>query len=233
MFTLRFLPQGLLIYFILVITLLLWLTTIDAFIAPSQTYTSSQFIFNSNSFPVLMPSAIEARCAWHHTRIFKTKDHRKFFMTLPENQDESTTGTSTTDRFERATTTTETSIPSNMNNLYELSPTEFILATENMDPTTRSVVEAAKKKQQQQQQQLAANGNGGDTAENKYPIDLPSPVLLATSMILAIISTGTCSFHTSFLASVAFDFTTIIMCIISSRKSFYICTFGRFTISII
>ena len=57
-----------------------------------------------------------------------------------------------------------------------------------MDPTTRAVVEAAKKKQQQ----MALVTENGGVPSNKYPIDAPSPVLLATSMILAIISTGTC-----------------------------------------
>lgn len=93
---------------------------------------------------------------------------------------------------EDTTTTTDRAALNNSNinnnNLNELSPTEFILATENMDPTTRAVVEAAKKKQQQ----MALITENGGVPSNKYPIDAPSPVLLATSMILAIISTGTC-----------------------------------------
>jgi hypothetical protein len=64
--------------------------------------------------------------------------------------------------------------------LKDLSPTERILATEKMDPTTRAVVEAAQKRQQ----------SSDDDNEQKYPIDLPSPVLLSTSMILAIASAG-------------------------------------------
>jgi hypothetical protein len=61
-----------------------------------------------------------------------------------------------------------------------MTPTERILANEKMDAATRAVVEAAAKRQ------AAENGS----AESKYPIDLPSPILLASSMILAIVSTG-------------------------------------------
>lgn len=66
----------------------------------------------------------------------------------------------------------------------ELSPTELILETERMDPATRAVVEAAAKKRAQESNLL------GEVVEKKYPIDLPSPLLLASSMILAIVSTG-------------------------------------------
>jgi hypothetical protein len=61
-----------------------------------------------------------------------------------------------------------------------MTPTERILANEKLDAATRAVVEAAAKRQ------AAENGS----AEAKYPIDLPSPILLASSMVLAIVSTG-------------------------------------------
>jgi hypothetical protein len=65
--------------------------------------------------------------------------------------------------------------------LENLSPTERILATEKMDPATRAVVEAAQKRRQ----------SDNDKVVPQYPIDLPSPLLLSTCMILAIASAGT------------------------------------------
>jgi hypothetical protein len=62
----------------------------------------------------------------------------------------------------------------------ELTPTERILENEKLDPATRAVVEAAAKR-----------NSASEDVEQKYPIDLPSPILLATSMVLAIASTGT------------------------------------------
>jgi hypothetical protein len=100
------------------------------------------------------------------------------FMTT-DNQDETVSSAT-------AKSSAEVPIVVIPSNIQEMSPTELILTTERMDPTTRAVVEAAKQKQQQQQQQ-----NETDTVA-KYPIDLPSPLLLASSMVLAIISTGMC-----------------------------------------
>jgi hypothetical protein len=77
-------------------------------------------------------------------------------------------------------TTTATESSSDFSNL---SPTEFILATEKMDPATRAVVIAAQKKRHLDQ--------GNSNTVESFPIDLPSPILLSTSMILAIASTGT------------------------------------------
>lgn len=65
----------------------------------------------------------------------------------------------------------------------EMTPTERILENEKLDPATRAVVEAAQRK-------ADAAAKSADTKKS-YPIDLPSPLLLATSMLLAIASTGT------------------------------------------
>lgn len=72
----------------------------------------------------------------------------------------------------------------------ELTPTERILENEKLDPATRAVVEAAVKRKQVV-----------DLEPKKYPIDLPSPILLATSMILAIVSTGTLKNSATFVHS--------------------------------
>jgi len=37
----------------------------------------------------------------------------------------------------------------------------------------------------------SASPSGTNVEEKPYPIDLPSPILLATSMVLAIVGTGT------------------------------------------
>jgi hypothetical protein len=185
-----------------------WLSMTDAFVvttAPFQHILSRPMIGKYNSSPVLISSYKGTR-AQDHTIIFKLKkNHRKYFMSQPENQDESTAVVVPTSNVSK--------------NLNELSPTEFILATENMDPATRAVVEAAKKKQQQQLE------DGSGNTETKYPIDLPSPVLLATSMLLAIVSTGT--LHVYHLVScVCLDDNTRRSIInhagLCSRETFYI-----------
>ena len=146
-------------------------------VTPFQS-TTRQFILNDNSLftSTLVTTTKSTRTMYHPT---KYRNQRTYFMTPSEHPEDTTT---TTDRAALNNSNI------NNNNLNELSPTEFILATENMDPTTRAVVEAAKKKQQQ----MALITENGGVPSNKYPIDAPSPVLLATSMILAIISTGTC-----------------------------------------
>lgn len=63
-----------------------------------------------------------------------------------------------------------------------LTPTERILENEKLGTAERAIVEAAAAKRT-----AAENGE----TKNKYPLDVPSPILLGTSIILAIASTGT------------------------------------------
>ena len=65
-----------------------------------------------------------------------------------------------------------------------LTPTERILENEKLGAAERAIVEAAVAKRNE-----ATTGSDN----KKYPLDLPSPLLLATSIVLAIASTGTYS----------------------------------------
>lgn len=47
----------------------------------------------------------------------------------------------------------------------------------------------------------SASSSGTNVEEKPYPIDLPSPILLATSMVLAIVGTGTKFRHIFFVES--------------------------------
>ena len=67
-----------------------------------------------------------------------------------------------------------------------LTPTERILENEKLGAAERAIVEAAVAKRNE-----ATTGSSSNS--NKYPLDLPSPLLLATSIVLAIASTGTYS----------------------------------------
>jgi len=67
-----------------------------------------------------------------------------------------------------------------------LTPTERILENEKLGAAERKIVEAAAAKRD-------AALAGDDDAAQKYPVDLPSPILLGTSILLAIVSTGTLS----------------------------------------
>ena len=172
------------------VTLVVWLlwspllmTHAFVTIVPSHQYGSRSFtMMHHHKSQLVYPSLWIT--TWQSNRVKALDDTsvsnysrpRKYFMSLDENQEEKSTAT---------TSSNSNNNNNNIQSLMDLSPTEYILATEQMDPTTRAVVDAARKKQQL----LLSNNNDNDN--NKYPIDLPSPVLLATSMILAIISTGT------------------------------------------
>ncbi len=137
----------------------------------------------TDAFSVTAPFQYETRHSWLSPLVATTTMHSRtrVFVTPADNEEDPTSAVLPPPP---STTTTAT----NTNSFNDLSPTEFILATEQMDPTTRAVVEAARKKQQQL---LRDGDDDNNNAERSYPIDLPSPVLLATSMIFAIISTGT------------------------------------------
>jgi len=64
-----------------------------------------------------------------------------------------------------------------------MTPTERILANENkLGAAERAVVEAAE----------ARRKVDNETPSQKYPVDLPSPILLASAIVLAIAATGAC-----------------------------------------
>jgi hypothetical protein len=143
--------------------------------APSRTSHLLQRWMSGGTPSVARPSSSEfsaiLKVQSGLVRCFKQQHGSLFLSTSPDqNEDMSKDAEKTTASLASVVT------PS----LKDLSPTERILATEKMDPTTRAVVEAAQKRQQ----------SSDDDNEQKYPIDLPSPVLLSTSMILAIASAG-------------------------------------------
>ena len=139
----------------------------------------------TDAFSVSAPFRYQTRHSWLSSPLVAATttttihSRTRVFVTPTDNEEDPTSAVLPP----LPSTTTTTTTPTNTNSLSDLSPTEFILATEQMDPTTRAVVEAARKKQ------LDGDYNN-DAEERSYPIDLPSPVLLASSMIFAIISTG-------------------------------------------
>ena len=138
----------------------------------------------TDAFSVSAPFRYQTRHSWLSSPLVAATttttihSRTRVFVTPTDNEDDPTSA----GLPPLPSTTATTTITTNTNSLSDLSPTEFILATEKMDPTTRAVVEAARKKQ--------LDGDNTDAEERSYPIDLPSPVLLASSMIFAIISTG-------------------------------------------
>jgi hypothetical protein len=170
--------------------LLLEMSTTDAFIliAPFQQRMSKHIIvYNDKPFLGRIPTTKGKRMQQYHTKSIKIQEnHCTTLFVTPSEQNQEESSSSSESSISTSSSSSSPLSTTGNDDFSALSPTEFILATENMDPTTRAVVEAAAKKKQQQQQQVALS-----EGETTYPIDLPSPVLLATSMILAIISTGT------------------------------------------
>jgi len=93
-----------------------------------------------------------------------------------QKQDDDTPADSTRTTTTQQSSSTEQQPP-------PLSPTERILENETLGAAERAIVDAAAVAKRA----VPAAGGG----EKQYPVDLPSPILLATSIVLAIASTGT------------------------------------------